>query len=111
MARKPYFNSVDAQVDFPKLEKELLDHWYKKGIVKKYLNRNKKSKKYFSFMDGPITANNPMGVHHAWGRTYKDLWMRFKNNVSVKLVLSKVIGFIIKNNCRLYLSTSLNLTF
>ena len=23
----------------------------------------------FSFLDGPITANNPMGVHHAWGRT------------------------------------------
>ena len=22
----------------------------------------------FSFVDGPITANNPMGVHHAWGR-------------------------------------------
>ncbi|MBI2846040.1 MAG: isoleucine--tRNA ligase, partial [Chloroflexi bacterium] len=31
-----------------------------------------------SFIDGPITANNPMGVHHAWGRTYKDLWHRFK---------------------------------
>ena len=22
----------------------------------------------WSFLDGPITANNPMGVHHAWGR-------------------------------------------
>jgi hypothetical protein len=20
-----------------------------------------------TFIDGPITANNPMGVHHAWG--------------------------------------------
>ena len=30
-------------------------------------------------MDGPITANNPMGVHHAWGRTYKDLWQKYKN--------------------------------
>ncbi|MBI2595547.1 class I tRNA ligase family protein, partial [Candidatus Daviesbacteria bacterium] len=33
----------------------------------------------FSFLDGPITANNPMGVHHAWGRTYKDLWQRWNN--------------------------------
>jgi isoleucyl-tRNA synthetase len=32
----------------------------------------------WSFIDGPITANNPMGVHHAWGRTYKDLWARYK---------------------------------
>ena len=32
---------------------------------------------HWSFLDGPITANNPMGVHHAWGRTYKDLYQRF----------------------------------
>ena len=74
-----YFDPVDPKVNFPKMEKDLLDHWYKDGIVKKYLNKNKSSKKYFSFLDGPITANNPMGVHHAWGRTYKDLWQRFKN--------------------------------
>src|SRR4029453_11255345 len=24
-----------------------------------------------------ITANNPMGVHHAWGRTYKDVFCRY----------------------------------
>ena len=35
------------------------------------------SEKRFSFVDGPITANNPMGVHHAWGRTYKDMWQRY----------------------------------
>ena len=29
-------------------------------------------------MDGPITANNPMGVHHAWGRTLKDVFQRYK---------------------------------
>ncbi len=31
----------------------------------------------WSFLDGPITANNPMGVHHAWGRTYKDVFQRY----------------------------------
>jgi len=76
---KVYFEPVDLKVDFPKLERELLADWDKKGIVKKYLARNKNSDKYFSFLDGPITANNPMGVHHAWGRTYKDIWQRFKN--------------------------------
>ena len=34
-------------------------------------------KERWSFLDGPITANNPMGVHHAWGRAYKDLFQRF----------------------------------
>jgi len=79
MAKKPHFNSVDVKIDFPKAERRLMEHWYEKGIVKKYLNKNNNSKKRFSFIDGPITANNPMGVHHAWGRTYKDLWQRYKN--------------------------------
>ena len=73
------FKPVSSQVDFPALERELLDFWYKKGIVEKYLSKNKSSDKKFSFLDGPITANNPMGVHHGWGRTYKDLWQRFWN--------------------------------
>ncbi len=76
---KPHFDAVEPQVNFPEAEKKLLASWQKKGLVKKYLAKNAKSKKYFSFLDGPITANNPMGVHHAWGRTYKDLWQRFKN--------------------------------
>src|SRR5258708_1549605 len=68
---------VSPKVDFPALERELLKKWYDQGIVQKYLHRNDSSKKKFSFLDGPITANNPMGVHHAWGRIYKDLWQRF----------------------------------
>jgi isoleucyl-tRNA synthetase len=76
---RPFFDPVDPKVDFARMEVELLEQWYKKGVVKKYLQKNRSSKKYFSFMDGPITANNPMGVHHAWGRTYKDLWRRYKN--------------------------------
>ncbi|MBU0569591.1 class I tRNA ligase family protein, partial [Patescibacteria group bacterium] len=79
VSSKHFFREVDTKVDFPEMEEMFLDDWYKKGVVKKYLTKNNSSKKYFSFMDGPITANNPMGVHHAWGRTYKDLWQRFKN--------------------------------
>ena len=73
------FKTVSPQVNFPKLEKEILEKWEKEKIVDKYLHKNDFSKKKFSFLDGPITANNPMGVHHAWGRTYKDLWQRFWN--------------------------------
>src|SRR3972149_9720033 len=79
MAKKAFFDSVDPKPDFPKMERELLEQWNKQGIIKKYLQKNKNSDNYYSFLDGPITANNPMGVHHAWGRTYKDLWQRFNN--------------------------------
>ena len=39
--------------------------------------RQEPGKPRWSFLDGPITANNPMGVHHAWGRTYKDAFQRY----------------------------------
>ncbi|WP_038037826.1 isoleucine--tRNA ligase [Thermorudis peleae] len=64
-------------VDFPAMERELLRWWYEGGIVQQYLRKNAQSPKRWSFLDGPITANNPMGVHHAWGRTYKDFYQRF----------------------------------
>ena len=73
------FKSVSPKIDFPALERRILEWWYKSGLVEKYLHRNDKSRKRFSFLDGPITANNPMGIHHGWSRTYKDLWQRFFN--------------------------------
>lgn len=76
---KKYFDPVDIRCDFVSEEKRLLKYWYEGKVVRKYLKRNESSEEYYSFLDGPITANNPMGVHHAWGRTYKDLWQRYKN--------------------------------
>src|SRR3990167_3229056 len=78
------FKSIPADYNFIEMEKKWLKHWDEKGVVDKYLNKNNKSDKYFSFLDGPITANNPMGVHHAWGRTYKDLWPKFFNLLGYK---------------------------
>ncbi len=72
------FKPVPSKVDFVQMERDTLEWWTENRIVEKYLTRNDASEKRFSFIDGPITANNPMGVHHAWGRTYKDLFLRFK---------------------------------
>jgi len=67
----------EEKLDFPKLEEKILYFWKKNKIFEK-LRKRIKNKKTWSFLDGPITANNPMGVHHAWGRTYKDLFQRYK---------------------------------
>ena len=40
---KQYFESLDPKPDFPKMERELLEHWYSDGIVDKYLNKNRVS--------------------------------------------------------------------
>src|SRR5215469_16131590 len=78
-ARRPLFEPVAAptRVDYPLLEEGVQNWWDEHNILHKYLHRNDAAAERWSFIDGPITANNPMGVHHAWGRTYKDLWQRF----------------------------------
>jgi len=73
------FKAVDPKINFVEMEKKWLAFWTENKIVEKYLQKNNNSSKKYFFLDGPITANNQMGVHHAWGRTYKDLWQRFKN--------------------------------
>ncbi|MCK4250271.1 isoleucine--tRNA ligase [candidate division WOR-3 bacterium] len=71
------FKEVPKNLDFPEMEHEIAEFWQDKNIIGKYLIKNKGKKKW-SFQDGPITANNPMGVHHAWGRSYKDMFQRYK---------------------------------
>ncbi len=72
------YQSVPQNLDFPELEKRIQKFWEDNKTFEKLTARNRGSAKRFRFLDGPITANNPMGVHHAWGRTYKDLYHRYK---------------------------------
>ncbi|MFC2031073.1 isoleucine--tRNA ligase [Chloroflexota bacterium] len=71
------FEAVPNQVDFVGLEHKILDFWKRSDAFGKLRAKNK-GRETFSFIDGPITANNPMGVHHAWGRTYKDVFQRYR---------------------------------
>ncbi len=70
------FDKVDTQVDFPALERIILAFWDRTQAFDRLRDINR-GKPAWSFLDGPITANNPMGVHHAWGRTYKDVYQRY----------------------------------
>src|SRR5688500_16493680 len=70
------FKQVPNRADLVKGEHEILEFWEKDGTFEKLRQKNA-GHEHWSFLDGPITANNPMGVHHAWGRTYKDVFQRF----------------------------------
>ena len=70
------FQEVPSKVDFPNQEKEILKFWEESQAFEKQRKLHQ-GQPHWSFIDGPITANNPMGVHHGWGRTYKDLFQRF----------------------------------
>jgi isoleucyl-tRNA synthetase len=70
------FKPVPNKVDFIAQEHDTLKFWKDNKSFEKS-RELRKGKPHWSFIDGPITANNPMGVHHGWGRTYKDLYNRF----------------------------------
>ncbi len=70
------FRPVTSKPDFVAHEHELLRQWRDRQTFARLRAQNADGPRW-SFLDGPITANNPMGVHHAWGRAYKDLFQRF----------------------------------
>jgi isoleucyl-tRNA synthetase len=73
------YKPLDSKVEVPKLEHEVQDFWEKTNAYWKRVEiQEEENRPHWSFIDGPITANNPMGVHHAWGRTYKDLFARYR---------------------------------
>jgi isoleucyl-tRNA synthetase len=71
------FKPVPNQMDFVQQEHEVLKFWQEASAFDK-LRALRAGGPRWSFIDGPITANNPMMLHHGWGRTYKDLFQRFK---------------------------------
>ena len=68
---------VEPNFNFIKMEHNIMKFWEDEKCFQELLEKNKNGKK-FRFLDGPITANNPMGIHHAWGRTLKDIYIRYK---------------------------------
>ena len=65
-----------ASPDFIANERSVMKFWEENKCFEKLVEQNKNGER-FRFMDGPITANNAMGIHHAWGRTLKDVNIRY----------------------------------
>ena len=55
----------------------MLAFWEEHRVFERLRERNADGA-VWSFIDGPITANKRMGVHHMWGRTLKDVFQRYK---------------------------------
>ena len=70
------FTPLPSVPDHPALEREVLERWEHERTFERLREQNAGGPRW-SFIDGPITANNPMGVHHAWGRTLKDVFQRY----------------------------------
>ncbi len=70
------FRPIDKNLDLIASEHEVLKFWEETNAFD-VLRKKNAGKTKWSFLDGPITANNPMGVHHAWGRALKDCYQRY----------------------------------
>jgi isoleucyl-tRNA synthetase len=71
------FQRLPPVPDQPALEQEILAFWEEQRIFARLREKNADGP-IWSFIDGPITANKRMGVHHMWGRTLKDVFQRYK---------------------------------
>jgi isoleucyl-tRNA synthetase len=76
-AMEQIFTPLPNVPDHPALEKEILAHWERERTFERLREQNSGGPR-FRFMDGPITANAPAGVHHGIGRTLKDVFLRYK---------------------------------
>jgi len=74
---KPIFQPLPDKPDHPRLEEEVLARWNAEGTFAKLREQNAGGPT-FSFFDGPVTANKPLGIHTTWGRTLKDVFQRYK---------------------------------
>ena len=72
------YSKVESKLDFVANEKKIASFWQENGIVKKALEQNKDSGKYFVLHDGPPTANGKPHIGHVLTRAMKDVIPRFK---------------------------------
>jgi len=71
------FREVSGRYDGPALEEEVLSFWRQQDIFKETL-KGSEGRPYFSFNEGPPTANGKPGIHHVLARSFKDAFPRYK---------------------------------
>jgi len=71
------YKKVELKNGFVGMEREVAEMWKKKGIIQKNFDMNK-GKEYFTFYDGPPTANGKPHVGHIETRVMKDIIPRYK---------------------------------
>ena len=71
------YKKVELKDGFVGMEKEVANLWKEKDVIKKNFAMNE-GKRYFTFYDGPPTANGKPHVGHIETRVMKDIIPRYK---------------------------------
>jgi isoleucyl-tRNA synthetase len=71
------YKKIDNSRGFVDMEKDIMKLWEEKDVIKKNFDLNKEGE-YFTFYDGPPTANGKPHIGHVLTRVMKDLIPRYK---------------------------------
>ncbi|NLP27675.1 MAG: isoleucine--tRNA ligase [Clostridia bacterium] len=71
------YKKIDSSKGFVQIEKDILKLWEEKNVIQKNFDMNKDGE-YFTFYDGPPTANGKPHVGHIITRVIKDIIPRYK---------------------------------
>ena len=72
------YKKVELKDGFVGMEQQVAKTWKEKNIIKKNFDMNKENGRYFTFFDGPPTANGKPHVGHIETRVMKDIIPRYK---------------------------------
>ncbi len=79
------YKKVELPNGFPGMEREVLNMWKENDIIDKNFKLNKDGE-YFTFYDGPPTANGKPHVGHILTRVMKDIIPRYKVMKGYKVI-------------------------
>lgn len=79
------FKKIDAKMNLPKMEEEILEFWEKEKVFEKSVAKDA-PKGDFVFYEGPPTANGRPGLHHVLARSFKDVIPRYKTMKGYRVV-------------------------
>ncbi len=79
------YKKIDSSRSFVDREKNILDLWKENSIIEKSFDLNQDGE-YFTFYDGPPTANGKPHVGHILTRVMKDLIPRYKVMKGYKVI-------------------------
>ena len=79
------YNKVDSSKGTVSMEKDIAKLWTEKDIIKKSFDSNQDGE-YFTFYDGPPTANGKPHVGHILTRVMKDIIPRYKVMKGYKVI-------------------------
>lgn len=110
------YNAVPASVDFPAMERDILQTWEEERTFDASLATSEGGPRW-TFYEGPPTANGMPGTHHIEARVFKDVFPRFKtmqgyhverkagwdcHGLPVELAVEKELGFSGKPDIEAY---------